>query len=238
MQTYSSDFPIQKSTSKPWILFNLESPSRFNETKFKPVSHLFDWTLAFNRDSSIFVPYGVMIKKQIKVEDNFHWRLNIDGMKDVFAERTIIKINEYSSRIKEKQVAWFVSNCRSASNREEYVKQLSKFIDVDIYGTCGKLKCGKKQYYDQCKEMAAMKYNFFLAFENSICADYTSEKIIEALKFGSLPVYFGGEISEQVIPRNAYINAMEFKSPKHLADYLLMVSKNETLYSSFFKWRS
>ncbi|RWS20827.1 alpha-(1:3)-fucosyltransferase 9-like protein, partial [Leptotrombidium deliense] len=145
----SSDFPKQKSTSKPWVLFNLESPSRFNETKFKPVSHLFDWTLMYNKDSSVFVPYGVMIKKQIKGENNFHWKLNIDRMKD---KKTLIKVNNYSSRIKEKQVAWFVSNCHTPSNREEYVKQLSKFIEVDIYGACGKLKCSKKQTHE-CKQM-------------------------------------------------------------------------------------
>ena len=41
---------------------------------------------------------------------------------------------------KKKPVAWFVSNCFTRSNRNKLVAEIQKFIDVDIYGNCGKLK--------------------------------------------------------------------------------------------------
>ena len=34
-----------------------------------------------------------------------------------------------------------------------------------------------------------------------------------------------------------FINALDFASPKHLADYLLYLDKNLTAYNSYFKWK-
>nr|CDQ04055.1 BMA-FUT-1, isoform b [Brugia malayi] len=38
-------------------------------------------------------------------------------------------------------IAWFVSNCRTASQRERYVKHLKKYLTVDIFGSCGNMRC-------------------------------------------------------------------------------------------------
>ena len=35
-------------------------------------------------------------------------------------------------------VAWMVSNCLTESNREGFVEDLRKHIDIDIYGNCYK----------------------------------------------------------------------------------------------------
>ncbi len=37
-------------------------------------------------------------------------------------------------------IAWIVSSCTSENGRHFYVKQLLKYIDVDIYGHCMKNK--------------------------------------------------------------------------------------------------
>ena len=36
-----------------------------------------------------------------------------------------------------------VSHCETESKREDYVMQLGKYIEVDIYGKCGLPKCEK-----------------------------------------------------------------------------------------------
>ena len=41
---------------------------------------------------------------------------------------------------KTKLVAWMASNCFS-TERRRYVDELKKYINVDIYGGCGPLKC-------------------------------------------------------------------------------------------------
>ena len=44
---------------------------------------------------------------------------------------------------KSKGAAWYVSHCGTQSRREDLVKELKNFIQVDIYGACGDFKCGK-----------------------------------------------------------------------------------------------
>ena len=40
------------------------------------------------------------------------------------------------------------------------------------------------------------------------------------------------------MPRSAFINAIEFSSTKHLADYLLYLEANENEYNKFFEWKN
>ena len=61
----------------------------------------------------------------------------------------------------------FVSNCHSASKREAYVRELRRFIPIDIYGKCGEFKCAKEKGW-QCYQEAEAKYKFYLAFENAV----------------------------------------------------------------------
>jgi hypothetical protein len=35
------------------------------------------------------------------------------------------------------------SHCPTVGRREDYVKELRKFIEVDVYGDCGELQCRK-----------------------------------------------------------------------------------------------
>jgi len=72
-------------------------------------------------------------------------------------------------------VAWFVSNCGAKNNRLEFAHQLQKHIDVDIYGGCGTKNCPRHSG-DHCLEVLAKEYKFYLAFENSNCRDYITEK--------------------------------------------------------------
>ena len=58
----------------------------------------------------------------------------------------------------------------------EFAKQLSKHIALDIYGKCGSMKCPltkKRECYTKLKR----DYKFYLAFENSNCKGYITEKL-------------------------------------------------------------
>ncbi len=39
------------------------------------------------------------------------------------------------------------------------------------------------------------------------------------------------------VPKTAYINALDFATPKDLADYLVYLDKNSTAYNEYFKWK-
>jgi len=57
-----------------------------------------------------------------------------------------------------------------------------KFIPVDVIGRCGKnifSKMGKNEtFYNYLED----HYKFYFAFENSLCADYITEKFYMSLK--------------------------------------------------------
>lgn len=54
-----------------------------------------------------------------------------------------------------------VSNCNSHSQRENYVAKLMEFIQIDVYGKCGQIKCSREMNQDCLKQMDS-KYKFYL----------------------------------------------------------------------------
>jgi hypothetical protein len=38
-------------------------------------------------------------------------------------------------------------------------------------------------------------------------------------------------------PPHSYIHVEDFKSPKELADYLMKINANDTLYNEYFEWK-
>ena len=70
------------------------------------------------------------------------------------------------------------------------ISALQKHIDVDIYGKCGNLQCSRKDE-ESCWKKVAEEYYFYLAFENSICKDYVTEKFFNAMNHTVIPITLG-----------------------------------------------
>lgn len=145
---------------------------------------------------------------------------------------------------KSKLVTGAISNCRTNSKREYLVKQIIKTgRSVDIYGRCGNVKnvterCGF--YGGNCTKFwgnLATNYKFYLAFENSICEDYVTEKFWRTLKLGIVPVVYGGADYEKLAPPESYIDVNWFEDAEQLMGYLEEVGGNATKYKMFFEWR-
>ena len=48
---------------------------------------------------------------------------------------------------------------------------------------------------------------------------------------------YSAEGIHKMAPPHSYIDVRDFKSPKHLAEYLLYLDKNDDEYMSYFKWK-
>lgn len=134
-------------------------------------------------------------------------------------------------------VAWFVGNCAAKSGRFEYIKRLQQHIPVDVYGSCGNLTCTVNNE-TACRIMMAKNYKFYIAFENSLCLDYVTEKLFYNAQFDVIPVVLDlhGQYA-RFVPAKSYINALDFPSVKDLANYLKVLDKNDTLYNEYFLWK-
>ena len=132
-------------------------------------------------------------------------------------------------------VVWINSHCPTPIRREEYVRQLSQYIQVDSYGKCGNLStCGDDA---NCIRMMRNQYKFHLSIENSWCPDYITEKFYRPLLYGVVPIVLGSVDYDQFAPPHSYINAFDFPSAKELAEYLHLLDRNEDLYARYFDWK-
>ena len=138
---------------------------------------------------------------------------------------------------KNQSIAWFVSNCDTPSQRMEYVRALQKHIKVDIYGECGNLKCPRSQE-NNCWTKVDQLYHFYLAFENSICKDYVTEKFFNALEHNVVPIVLGGANYSGIAPQKSYIDAWnDYKDPADLARFLKDLIDDRSSYAEYFWWK-
>jgi hypothetical protein len=79
------------------------------------------------------------------------------------------------------------------------------------------------------------KYKFNIAFENSLAAGYTTEKLIDAMLANSIPIYWGNPEITREFNTRSFINADEFANLEALADHVLKVDADDALYLSYLR---
>uniref|UniRef100_A0A146LJH0 Fucosyltransferase n=1 Tax=Lygus hesperus TaxID=30085 RepID=A0A146LJH0_LYGHE len=206
-----------KTKNQVWIIYHLECPYHTQHVKYNDV---FNWTSTYRRDSDIVAPYEKFVYYDSRV-------------------RTVSKpVRNYAAN-KTKLVAWFVSNCGARNGRLQYAHELQKYISVDIFGACGSKKCPRSNE-KKCFEMLNNEYKFYLAFENSNCKDYITEKFFRTgLGHDILPIVMGARPDDYKAsaPEHSYIHVDEFDSPRSLAEYLLLLDKDDDAYNAYFRWK-
>ncbi|XP_071149305.1 glycoprotein 3-alpha-L-fucosyltransferase A-like [Mytilus edulis] len=208
----------RRSVDQIWAMYSLEAPHNTNSAS--GYRNYFNWTMTYRRDSTITTPYfKFLYYKQPLPKESIETNLAIG---------------------KTKKVAWMVSNCNLVrSGRMTYARQLAKYINIDIYGACGNKSC-RKSDPKKCYAMIKQNYKFYLAFENSKCLGYYTEKFSQnALRNNAIPVVLGVSRAEikAAAPPGSYIHVEDFDSPKQLADYLHRIDKDDNLFNEYFRWK-
>lgn len=205
----------KRPPNQAWVYFVLESPLHGPDTR--PLGSLFNWLMTYHTDSDIYRPYGFY--SPVPPGDG------------------IPQTKRDYSHGKDKLVVWTVSNCNG--KRFSYVKKLKKYIKVDIFGGCGGRACAKRGPQAEACTQILRSYKFQLAFENSDCEDYVTEKYwLSPMVNEIVPVVMGGGDYKKVAIPGSYINVLDFPSVKALADYLLFLSSNNTAYNEYFHWKT
>ena len=75
-----------------------------------------------------------------------------------------------------------------------------------------------------------IQYWFYLAFENSNCPDYITEKLWRILDMPIVPIVMGGGDYATLAPPHSVIDVNYFPSVQSLANYLEYLMKNPVSY--------
>nr|CAH0099095.1 unnamed protein product [Daphnia galeata] len=227
------DLPTRRIPQQRYVFWSLESPSWIELKNTTVLENFFNWTLTYRWDSDMVMPYGY-----VKPTGNVPLHPSEDQMRKLLSNQ---KINYATG--KTKLAAWMVSNCfLTNSGRNEMVTILRKYIKVDVYGSCGTLICPKEKGVDNssedCREMVGKTYKFYMSLENSLCREYITEKFFGMLRRPIVPIIFGlHDHYDKIAPPHSFINAAKFENMRKLADYLILLDKNDTLYNEYFWWK-
>lgn len=181
--------PSTRFENQTYILFSEESPS------ICPVpqnySGYFNLTWTYKLDSDISLKFLIIKNNKGEVigpRKKMQW-IQFENMEPPsnYIKRKLENKN--------KAAAWFVTHCITPGKREEFVEKLNGELNkynlrVDIFGKCGSLQC--PMHNEECHALVESDYYFYLAFENSLCEDYVTEKVLTATKHFAVPIVYGG----------------------------------------------
>lgn len=211
--------PLKKYPQQIWVLHSMEPPTLHPPSKkLEMWTKLFNWTLGYRRDVDLLHVYG----KFRSVSTTLNHKNTVN---------TSIWRSQYN------KTSLFVSHCGVASKRLQYVKTLNPFYKSDVYGACGTLKCPKSKY-SICLDLIK-KYKFYLAFENSFCKDYVTEKMFKTyfLNGSVIPIGRGQKQYDLFMPPNSFLDTSKYSSPMKLAEHLWYISTNASEANLKFAWK-
>jgi hypothetical protein len=159
--------------------------------------------------------------------------------------------NVTPSHRRPRDVAFMSTNCGmgGADARTQYVVELMRHIEVDSLGQCLHNRDVPPAmqfpiYSDHGSSMrnkiaVFSEYKFVLALENNNVTDYVTEKLVNALQAGALPIYMGAPNVDEWLPSpDAVLRTDQFASPAALADEIRRLLADRDAYDAHFRWRA
>ena len=212
----------RENLTTAWLV-NTHEPPSYGRYKWHNMFNSFDGAANYQRESMVYRPYGRPIL-----------RTTTDS---------ITKTINYAAN-KTKGAFAYVSHCTSKGfDRLKLMRELGKYIDVDIYGKCtDNVPCRGRDYL-RCFQTLHSKYHFYLSFENSLCKDYITEKFWKVLKGDGhyIPVAVGGlslDDYEAVAPKDSFLHVYNFSSVENLGKYMKSLTQNHTAFNRYHEWRN
>lgn len=194
---------------------------------------------------STFADFAINVTMTYRLDSDITWRYGY------FERRSRSASAKVASGIcsKKRLVAWVVSRCESDSGREGFARRLAEFVPVDVFGHCSRQfgggksrRCGDNAR--GCLTMLEHDFKFYLAFENSLCQDYVTEKLFKVLRLerGPVPIILNGTARasniERYAPPGSVIDAGRFRDVEALGAFLKRLDENCTAYEELqSEWR-
>ena len=171
-----------------------------------------------NMKNTVFLPYYI-----------FHCveaRLNINNINNQY--------NNYSDR---KFAVFAYSNCdekfSGVKRRREFYEKLKNRFGNKIHnlGRCYNNKKINQPGAHVRNNNEFSEFKFVIAFENKAIEGYVSEKLINPIFAGCIPVYCGAPDVAKYINPKRFINVNDFSSDEEVFNRMLEISNNPNLFN-------
>lgn len=126
--------------------------------------------------------------------------------------------------------SFVVSNPR-CWKRNRFFKQMNRLKHVDSGG----MHFNNLGSTVDDKVSFLKNYRFNIAFENAATTGYITEKLVEPLLVGSIPIYWGDPEVQRDFDLSCMINAREFPDLSSLAKHVIEVDRNNGLRLTYLK---
>lgn len=199
--------PWRIRSKQLWVIVTREGPGYKRFGVFQPAYNgKFNVTMTMQYDSTFITNDALRVIKKEPSSEQVNYAEN--KTKGAFA---------------------YISHCESTGyDRLAVIRELSKYTDVDLWGSCGepppcpKIVAGDS-YVTECEAEQQKPYRFYLAFENQICSSYITEKFWDRLESDSffLPIAIGTLSPKEyrrVAPPNSFIHAYNYPSVRALGE--------------------
>jgi hypothetical protein len=156
-----------------------------------------------------------------------------------WAENFIENINSPLTIPKKKFCCFVVSNVNGtvgARERVKFFKELCKYKKVDSFGG-GLRNCDVKipgryagEKWDRTYLDVIGEYKFMITFENVGQNGVVTEKIYNAFKGNTIPIYWGNQDIYKIFNKGSFINCHDFENFQESIDYIKKVDSDDELY--------
>ena len=161
-----------------------------------------------------------------------------------YVDKKLIETKKIVNSKRNKKAVFICSNKNSTQKNELYslrrkiisffAERNDNFLELYGFGWQEDFKTlNLKNIYKgeiKSKNPTMIKYDFAFAIENEYSnEDYFTEKILDAMICGCIPIYFGCNNIDKYIPKDLYIDLSKFENLISLKKYLLKLTEEEIL---------
>uniref|UniRef100_A0A914H7S0 Fucosyltransferase n=1 Tax=Globodera rostochiensis TaxID=31243 RepID=A0A914H7S0_GLORO len=210
--------PEHRRPEQLYTMVSMESPHWTQWWLLARVpNNYFNMSISYHTDSTIYLPYDQLSEITLQTPREQIW-----------SDREIqMQINK-----KQRLALQIVSHCDAPSRRDVITEQLHNLMELDVFGECNSKSCD-----DACYQRELESHFFYLAFENTVCPQYVTEKFWNALRSLVVPVVLNRSVLNGTgIPDNVYIAADDFDSVQALAHFLTALLGDSERYLGYFNW--
>lgn len=233
--TTFDNMPLPRNPQKViWAFQHEESPKNELHFMHEKTLNLFNYSSTFSRHSDVPFPLHYMMSLRLITSTKYFVRTEVKNR----------LLKELSP------ILYIQTSCATPADRDEYVKELMKYQQIDSYGAClnnkplpDYLKGINGNYinnlYDETFLKFMARYKFVLAIENGVCDDYISEKIWRAIHVGVVPIYFGAPTIRDWLPNNkSALLTADFVSPELLSARINTLMRDDDLYEEYLQHKT